>query len=43
MKVYYILCHPVMESYGFMVIVPVAFAVVGFRIGSLSSCMTIDY
>ena len=26
-----------------MVIVPVAFAVVGLRIGSLSSCMTIDY
>ena len=37
------LCHPVMESYGFMVIVLVAFAVVGFRIGLLSSCMTIDY
>ena len=37
------LCRPVMESYGFMVIVLVAFVVVGSRIESLSSCMIIDY
>ena len=37
------LCRPVMESYGFMVIVLVAFVVVGSRIESLSSRIIIDY
>ena len=37
------LCHPVMGSYGFMVIAPVAFLVVGLKIGSLSPCMSMDY